>query len=383
MKKKIAIINTHPIQYYAPLYKLLNEMGEIELKVFYTGGNNNFNLHDKGFNTTIAWDIPLLEGYNYLFLENIAKQPGTHHFNGIINNDLINKIEEFNPDVILVYGWAWKSHLKAINYFHRKKEVWFRGDSTLLNETNFIKSFIKNIFLNRIYKKINKAFYVGLNNLNYFKEYGIKDKNLVWMPHAIDNKRFSTKDELKISDLKEKLGVKSTDTVILFAGKFENQKNPFLLLEAFKNLNIPDQKLIFVGNGPLEKQMKNSAKNYASIIFLPFQNQTKMPSIYQIADIYCLPSISETWGLAINEAMAASKPILASNKVGCGVDLIKNGENGYIFESNNLKDLTNKLLDLSDNKNKLREMGKKSFEIIQSYSFEIQAKCLLQEINKI
>jgi len=107
-----------------------------------------------------------------------------------------------------------------------------------------------------------------------------------------------------------------------------------------------------------------------------------MPVIYQSCDIFCLPSKGpgETWGLAVNEAMAAGKAILVSNKVGCATDLINSGENGFIFESQNIKEFVNKLKALLDLD--LLKLGQKSKDIIRNWNFENQMICLLENLNK-
>ena len=118
--KKLAIITTHPIQYYAPVFKLLNARGEISIKVFYTLGIEHGSTFDPGFGKSVNWDIPLLDGYEYTWVHNQSGNPGTCSFNGIINPDLTDKIDEWKPDAILVYGWAYHSHLNALRYYKNK-----------------------------------------------------------------------------------------------------------------------------------------------------------------------------------------------------------------------------------------------------------------------
>jgi glycosyltransferase involved in cell wall biosynthesis len=93
--------------------------------------------------------------------------------------------------------------------------------------------------------------------------------------------------------------------------------------------------------------------------------------VYQACDLFCLPSKGpgETWGLAVNEAMACSKAILVSDKCGCAIDLVKIGENGAIFKSGSLADLTACLKKLTANKELLISYGKVSNSIINSFSF--------------
>ncbi|MDB5120219.1 MAG: glycosyl transferase family 1 [Sphingobacteriales bacterium] len=385
--KNLAIITSHPIQYYAPVFQLLAKSREINLKVFYTWGENSIKKHDPGFEQVIEWDIPILDGYNYEFLINTAKDQGTHHFKGIINPYAIQKIEQYKPDAILIYGWSLHSHLKIIRYFTRKVPIWFRGDSTLLKVHKGLKSkaksIIKKIFLNWVYKHIDKAFYVGSNNKAYFKHYGLKEDQLIFSPHATDNNRFSQDRSAEALALRTKLNIPAEDVIILLAGKLEDVKNPKLLLNAWNNLpEKVNQHLVIAGNGMLEPILKASAG--LNVHFLNFQNQSQMPVLYQACDLFCLTSLSETWGLVVNEAMACGKPILVSDQVGCAIDLVQNEVNGTIFKSDSPTDLAKKLIHLIKKERQgLKLMGKASFNIIQKWTFENQVKEIEKEIIKL
>ena len=102
LKRKLAIVTTHPIQYNAPLFKLLAERGNIHLKVFYTWSQASEKVHDEGFGKEIQWDIPLLAGYEYEFIINTAKKPGNKSFYGIVTPGLIPAIEAYHPDAVLI-----------------------------------------------------------------------------------------------------------------------------------------------------------------------------------------------------------------------------------------------------------------------------------------
>ncbi|WP_207422784.1 glycosyltransferase family 4 protein [Desertivirga brevis] len=378
--KKVAIVTTHPIQYYAPVFKILAK--KVDLKVFYTWGEESIKKKfDPGFGKVVDWDLPLLDGYNYEFLENSSTDPGSHHFKGIINPSIIERINEFCPDVILVYGWSYSSHFKVLRHFKGKRQIWFRGDSNLLDLERNWKSIVRKLLLRYIYSHVDRAFYVGSCNKDYFVEYGLKPTQLAFAPHSIENSRFEEDHKKDVDELKNSLGIEDTEIVILFAGKLEPKKNPELLMDAFLNLDLKNVHLLFVGNGVLESKLKEKQSNNLEnsnalkISFLDFQNQSRMPVIYQCCDLFCLPSKGpgETWGLAVNEAMASGKSILVSNKVGCAKDLVKT-ENGLIFESDNLLDLSIKLRELCNSKERLKIMGEKSRTIIQSWSFSKQVE---------
>ncbi len=342
MPKKIAIISSHPIQYNAPLFALMAKQPEIDLMVFYTWGEGSLGpKYDPDFGKAIEWDIPLLNGYEHSFLKNTSKEPGSHHFKGIINPTLNQEIKNWGPDILWVWGWSFDSHLKAMRYFKGKVPVWFRGDSTLLDEPKgfSLKKSLRRIFLKWVYSYVDKAFYVGTNNKNYYLAHGLRTSQLVEAPHAIDNDRFSEEKEansITLDDLRKRLDIEIDDTVFLFAGKFELKKNPFLMLELAQQCKGSQYKFLIVGNGQLEKELKRASLNDSRIKFLDFQNQTMMPALYRLASFFVLPSTGpgETWGLALNEALASGNPIIASNKCGGAVDLI-NSSNGYLLDIEN------------------------------------------------
>ncbi len=372
--QRLAIISTHPIQYYAPIFQLLTQRGKIDIKVFYTWSQSKEKIFDHSFRKEIKWDIPLLEGYEYSFVNNISKDPGTHHRNGIICPTLIKEIEEWNPDVILAFGWFWKALHEVLKYFKNKKPLIFRGDSNLLSEKPGLRKITRRIYLRNVYRNIDKALYVGKNNKNYYLAHGVKENQLFKAPHAIDNKRFTNPNNeynQKAKLWRKELGLKDDDFTIVFAGKFESVKNPILLINAVQNINKETAiktHLILVGNGDLESKLKEKTLNDQYIHILPFQNQTKMPIMYRLGNFYCLPSLSETWGLSVNESMASGRPAIVSNKVGCAADVIQENINGFTFLSNNIEDLKGKIL--LAQKSNWQEMGNKAQTFIQDFSFE-------------
>lgn len=381
--KKLAIITTHTIQYYAPVFQLLHQGKDISIRVFYTWGEKSQHKYDPGFKKEIAWDIPLLDGYPYEWVINTAKDPGSHHFTGIVNPGLIKQMEEWKPDAVLVFGWAYQSHLKVLRHFKGKVPVFFRGDSTLIDRPSNIKNRLKKRLITWVYTHIDHAFYVGTHNREYFLKHGLQPHQLSFAPHAIENNRFAVDRKAEAILLRESLGLTGKDILVLFAGKLEHKKDPDLLLRAFSALNLPDAHLLFAGNGVLEEKLKAESLSWKNVHFLDFQNQTIMPVVYQACDLFVLPSCGpgETWGLAVNEAMACGKAILVSDKVGCAVDLVKPGINGEIFKASDLESLKNCLTGLIDQPEKLSLLGEASRTIIKDWNFDHIANAIVLAVN--
>ncbi len=175
----------------------------------------------------------------------------------------------------LIFGWNFKSHLKALRHFKNKIPIYFRGDSTLLDERNqsYLRKTLRTIVLTWVYKHVDKAFFVGTNNKKYYEKHGLKPHQLIYLPHAIDNDRFGNfpNADMQGRMLRMKMAINAEDVVFLFAGKLQIKKNPQLLLNAFLKSDLRNARLLFVGNGDLENELKLVAEPYKNIHFLPFQ----------------------------------------------------------------------------------------------------------------
>lgn len=385
-KKRLAIVTSHPIQYNAPWFKLLANSSAIHPGVFYTWEQSAAGpKYDPDFKERIEWDVPLLEGYEYRFVKNKASDPGTHHFRGLVNPTLNAEITAWRPDAILVYGWSFDSHLKCLRHFHGKLPVLFRGDSTLLDERPGLRRQLRRWFLKWVYGHIDYALYVGANNKEYFLKHGLREGQLVYAPHAIDNSRFEEPDDQYrelASGWRARLGIAENDLVLLFAGKLEPKKDPAFLLEIARRVVDPRLKVVFAGTGVLEARLREEAGAEGRVHFLGFQNQLQMPIVYRLADIYILPSRGpgETWGLGVNEAMASGCAIMMSEKAGGSADLVDEGVNGIRFapaSAAGVEKCSQWVRRLLDDPKLLADMKKASRRRIAAFSYQQLTDALL------
>ncbi|NCU04409.1 MAG: glycosyltransferase family 4 protein [Chitinophagaceae bacterium] len=384
--KKLAIITSHPIQYNAPLFRLLAERGKVQVKVFYTWGQTEQGVvYDPDFKKEFKWDIPLTEGYEKEFVENISANPGAGHFQGIKNRDLNERVRRYNPDAILVLGWSFHSHLQLLRHFSGKKKILFRGDSTLLDEPSVfsMRKTVRRLFLRWVYKHVDVALYTGRANKAYYLSLGLKASQLCYAPHAVANARFADPEgehQQRAYALRKELGIPLDALVFLFAGKIEPKKDPLLLVDVFMRLEARDVRLVVTGNGVLEEEAKRRAKDDPRIHFLGFQNQQQMPAVYRLGDVFVLPSKGpgETWGLSVNEAMASGKPVVVSNRCGCAQDLVK--ENGVTFEAGSSNSLKEAILFFIENRKSIPVMEQRSMEVIRQFTHEQVAKAIEESV---
>ena len=390
----ILIITTHPIQYHAPLFSYLSKHLRYSIKVIYTLGAQYESIRDDDFGVKRTWNIDLLSGYDYEFVENSAKVPSSTKYWGIQNPTLIKRIEEINPNAILIYGWKHHSHLAVMRYFINKIPVLFRGDSTTLDDSEkfFLFKFMRNRLLKWVYKHVDYALSPGKASDLYFSKSGLQNSQIIRAEHAVDNNRFSSfsiEEERRLKDLRNQLSISDNEIVFVFAGKFIEKKNPLLLIKAFALLAHINEnaRLVFVGNGILEHQIKEQISSLHEAIsrridILTFQDQNEMKIVYRLSDIFVLPSKSETWGLSVNEALACGATVIVSDKCGCSLDLIIEGFNGYVFQSENTNDLFQKML-LVCNPNHLQELKANVSLSLKNYTYSSFQMALYKIFNEI
>ncbi|WP_235526700.1 glycosyltransferase family 4 protein [Nostoc piscinale] len=140
-----------------------------------------------------------------------------------------------------------------------------------------------------------------------------------------------------------------------------------------------------MGGGSLETDLKATAAKHANIYFAPFQNQTLMPRTYAIADLFVLPSYgtSETWGLAINEGMCLSCPVIVSSHVGCAQDLIYPQRNGLVFPAGDVSALAASLQEAFSDRQRLQQWGEESQKIVSQYSYTQASQGLKQALDYV
>ena len=388
-KHKLAILTSHPIQYQAPLFQLLAKQPEVDLTVYFCWdfGIKKESL-DAEFGKKIKWDLPLLDGYRYKLLNNFSLRPSDRFF-GQINPGIIKELKKNNYNLIFIHGWNSVTNCLAIfSAWLFKIPIAIHGDNCFARELTKppLKRKIKKIILSTIFKRVNFFLYIGKEDRDFYKYHKVADDKLIFMPFAVDNKRFFAQSELLDSQsLRIKNGLKD-EVVILFSGKLVERKRPFDLLKAYHQLITVNQQptiLIFVGDGVLRPELEKYVKenNIKTVRFAGFKNQTELPAFYKMADIFVIPSFHEYWGLVVNEAMCFGLPIVASDTVGCIPDLVKENQNGLVYPTGDIDRLAETLGILINDPQKRAVFGGKSKEIIKNYSFDKDMEAILSVLK--
>ena len=374
---RLAVVVSHPIQYYAPWFRLLARRSDLQLRVFHLWNFGVTNQLDRGFGAVVRWDVPLLDGYDSCFVPNRSKDPGTHHLFGLDNPDLNRFLLAWKPDAILLFGYTYLSHLRLIlDPRLYRLPILFRGDSHQLVLQQGLRPALSRLLRQLLFRRFSAGLPVGRANEAWMQSSGLPPRQLFPACHAVDNARFQAaapQAEREALAWRSQLGIPADTLVVLFAGKFEPKKRPLDLLEAFAALPSSEAVLVFVGAGPLDTALRQRASQLPQgrVFVEGLQNQSAMPRVYALADLVVLPSFGpgETWGLCINEAMNLARPVIVSSHVGCGPDLVIPGQTGWVFPAGDDNALRAALSEALSDPHRLKTMGLAARAHIEHYSY--------------
>lgn len=324
---RLAVLASHPVQYYAPLLRTLAE--RIDLTVFYAHKPTAVEQGADGFGAAFQWDVDLLSGYESVFLKNVAKHPNVSRFSGCDTPEIGQRLRAGRFDAVLALGWHLKSMIQGIVAAKRLGlPVMVRGDSQLVPHSP-LKTAIKAFLYPQLLRVFDAALVVGQRNNAYYTHYRMPKTRLFPSPHCVDNDRFAQGATAQAgAAVRAAHAIAPEESVVLFVGRLVAFKRVHDLVEAVANLSKQRPvRLVIAGSGPLESAIVDHGKAHGrSPIMLGFQNQSQLPGVYACANVLALPSTGqETWGLVANEALASGVPVVVSEAAGCAPDLSVDG----------------------------------------------------------
>jgi glycosyltransferase involved in cell wall biosynthesis len=232
---------------------------------------------------------------------------------------------------------------------------------------------MKRAVLARIYSWPSAFLVVGKANRAYYANFGVPSERLIPCPHSIDVARFAepaVEHEKAAAQWRRELGIADDDVVLLFAGKFERKKQPLALMQALNQAGLRKVVLLMVGSGEQTAEVTAiAAADPRRFRVLPFQNQSRMPIVYRLGDLYVLPSAyGETWGLGVNEALACGRPVLVSDRVGCAEDVV-DASCGRIFPFGDSSAMIAAMSEMTADRNALANMRRAALR--RAWNFDV------------
>jgi glycosyltransferase involved in cell wall biosynthesis len=395
---KIAYLVTHPIQYQAPLLRLLTERGQMQLKAFFLSDFSLRAHREAAFGREVNWDVPLTEGYDWEVLPRWLTGPSGELRPRWPVAGLEQRLLAGKFDAVWVHGWGHVGLRQGIRAARRLRlPLLLRGETTPdgSRATGF-KRWVRDAYCRRLIGQAAGCLCIGSRNREFYRQFGASDQQLFSVPYAVDNAWFQARCHeaaAKRESLRTQLGLQPGRPVILFAAKFIPVKAPGDLLQAYQTAWGRDGQddarkpyLLYVGDGPLRGQLEQQAGALKDryVRFLGFKNQSELPALYDLCDVFVLPSHFEPWGLVVNEVMNAAKPVVVSDRVGCAPDLLTDGANGFVYSAGDAGALATSLKQICECPPADRScMGQKSLERINTWNFEADQAGLLQALQAV
>jgi len=376
-KLRVSFVNTHPIQYFAPLYAYLNRTGAFAVTALYLSDFSVRGSLDRAFGQTVKWDVDLLSGYDVRFVDGANLRSEPKGFFSIIAPQIWREVSGGGFDALVVHGHTPAAALIAVAAARwAGVPVFARGETHLGLSRGLLKRLVRKPLMSAFYRSLSGVLAIGSANAAFYRAIGLPEERIFSMPYTVDNARFTEGSRLSDEQCKKvraELGVADADPIVLYAAKLQARKHPDDLLRAARLLQNRGIRfhVVMVGSGEMAADLVDLAGRLGldNVHFHGFANQSALPQIYGAADVFVLPSENEPWGLAVNEAMCAGLPIVASAEIGCAADLIRAGVNGQTFAAGNVEGLASALHPiLADAEMRLR-MSAASRAIISRWSY--------------
>lgn len=390
---RIAYCVTHPIQYQVPLIRHLLA-GGVDLEVVYATDITAHGYRDTGFGAQVTWDVPLLEGYPYRVLFPKDPVPAGLKWFGRYRTALRVALDDIQPEIVWVHGWGNAYPLAALRVANcANLPVLMRGETYLDSPHRCtLLRMARQMLLSLVFRGVSRFLAVGSANREYYCSHGVPDERIDLVPYAVDNGFFQQRCRAAApfrEKLRQELDIEQGRPIILFCAKLIEVKDPTTLIRAVGKMN-PEGKastplLLMVGEGELRPALEALAEQVAPgrVRFLGFRNQTELPAFYDLCDLFVLPSVFEPWGLVVNEVMNAGRPVIVSDKVGAGHDLVKPGINGDVFLAGNVDDLQARMSPWLEDAELRSRGGRESLRIINGWGFDQGLAGLNAAINAL
>ncbi len=302
-----------------------------------------------------------------------------------IRRSVLQTLNEINPDAVVINGYSFADARAAILWCRQNgKSAVVTSDSKKDDGKRiFYKEFVKRTIL----RLCDSALVAGTASRDYLTELGFHQEMIWFGADTVDNTYYSRHAEIhRALQTTDVSGSPCGDgKCFLMVGRFIKEKNLSNLLLAYKKYrkNVVGQpwSLSLVGDGPEGEVLQSITRSekLEGVIFSGFQKSERLPFFYAHANALILPSIKDTWGLVVNEAMACSLPVLVSRGAGASYDLVEENGNGWTFDPLNIDDIAGALMrmhQLSDDER--RRFGQRSKQIIERWGLDLYAEGVWQ-----
>lgn len=307
---------------------------------------------------------------------------------------LYKVMNETKPTVVAIPGWSSKGSLAVFSWcMDNAVPIVIMSDSTLHDSR---RVFWKEAIKKRLLGLCASAFVAGSPHVEYTMMLGMQREYILTGYDVVDNDYFmrgAAQAKKNAEQWRLQLGL--PDRFFLVIARFLREdvtKSPIKNLNGLIHAYYQYRKLagqdawslVILGDGEIRSELEKIVKDLGieSAVLMPgFKQYSELPLYYGLADAFILPSMKETWGLVVNEAMAAGLPILVSENCGCAADLLEDCQNGFLLNPHDGNRMAACMLRMASDSCDRIAMGQASRQIIAHWTPQTFAENLWRAVE--
>lgn len=357
-----------------------NELAETDIKftvLFLSKPAKNRKWKLRDYN--IKFKYKVLEGKKFYV-------PGNDHSYFQLNLGIWNELGKINPDIVITIGWNYLASYIALLYCKLKGSKFVTWSESTKYEKSIQRSLTKPL-VQLLVKNSDFLIAAGTRAKVYLVSLGAKENKIDIAYYTIDTKKLIKQVRTfknNKSCLRIKHGINKGQKIVLFVGGLLKRKGVINLLQVANILRCnKDVVFLLVGFGPLASEVEKyiKQKKLKNVIMAGFVPNEKIMEYFVACDLFILPSLEETWGLVVNEAMCAGKAVYVSKYAGSSADLVEDRTNGRVIDPRNPRKVSKMIAKDLKNSKRLIKYGKKSLGKIKVINIKQNVDVVL-EINK-
>jgi len=372
---KLLVLHTHPVQYYAPVFRTIAHRAQIAVKVIYLSDAGASEYHDPGFDRPVAWDVDLLDGYDHHVLRpNLSITQGT--FWNRHDTRLTAVLAEERPDWILLYGYASRMNWVALRWAKRHGVgiAYYSDSNARLVGRRSRSAVIKTLLLRWYFSQVDAFLSPSEANRTYLRMFGADEGRIHRCPFAIDVARFRA----------ARSGVSGAQVDFVWAGKVIDLKRPMDFVNALAEVNRRGRHrptASMIGTGPSMNEVHRHAAAVLpaeTLSFAGFVNQSAMPAELCRGSVFVFTSEADQYGLVVTEAAACGRALIVADVNGCvgPSGPAQHSRNALIYPAGDVAALADCMEALLASQFTLRNMQRASVEIAASHDIDCAADVL-------
>lgn len=284
-----------------------------------------------------------------------------------ISFEVLKYIQNGKYDYILMNGYSSITSIVAIMYMKLKKiNYGIICDGLLPGNVSKSKMILKKILIG------SASFWMSSGDITskILQLYGAKPQQIFWYPFSSIKKGEIVLENYDKKTYKEKINCYEK-RMILYVGQFIYRKGIDVMLEAFKDLDNETRLYIIGGTQNQINIIKNKCNK--QITCLEFKTKEELVDYYKAADVFVLPTREDIWGLVVNEAFAFGIPVITTERCGAGLEMIKEGANGFIVpvdDPDSIRNKTEKILFMQRDEKQLRRLRSNCLKTAEKYTID-------------